>query len=392
MAEATTLPPRDGRRFIAAIALVFTASGMALANWMPRIPETRAQLGLSYDELGTALFGAGAGAMLFMPITGWLLGRQGSYAITRVTAIGMSASLPLIVLAYDMWTLAAALFVFGAFTGSLDVAMNAQAAFGEGRVGRRFLSMLHGMWSVGTMAGAGTAYLAVSAGLPLTLHIGLVAVMLAVITAIAGFFLLADNHGGGGGEGDVAPFAMPSGAIWWLGIIAFCALLSEGSVYDWSAVFLRDVLTADQDVAALGFAAFTVTMTAGRFAGDQVVDRYGAVGVLRCCGLLAAGGIGLALAAPTAWLAIAGFGLAGIGISVIFPTVVRAAAHSPDMAQGPAIAAVSTAGYFAFLAGPPAIGVLSEATSLRWGLGVSVMLGLLVSVLAVHSRSADRER
>jgi len=388
MTQAPVLPPREARRFVIAVATFFGASGMALANWFPRIPETRAQLGLSYDELGLALFGLGGGAMLSMPVTGWLIGRIGSYAITRVTAVGMCAALPLIVLAPNMAALAAALFLFGALTGSLDVAMNAQGAHGEGRVGRRFLSMLHGMFSIGTVLGAGTAAGAAAFGVPLAVHLSLVAVFLVACVAVAGFFLLPDRtepeHG--------APaFALPSGAIWWLGIVAFCGLLSEGAVGDWSAVFLRDSFDAGAKVAALGFGAFAVTMTAGRLAGDGIVDRYGAVPVLRTCGALAAAGIGLVLVSPGPGVAIAGFALVGAGICVVFPIVVRAASHSRDMAPGAGIAAVSTAGYTGFLAGPPAIGLLSEAAGLRWGLAVLVVLGLTVLILAGHGRAADRK-
>ncbi len=374
---------------MAAIAVVFMASGGALASWLPRIPETRAKLGLSYDELGLALFGAGGGAMLFMPITGWLIGRYGSYGITRVTAVGMAASLPLVVFAPSWLALTAALVLFGAFTGSLDVAMNAQAAYGEGRTGRRFLSFMHGMWSVGTVAAAGTATLAVKAGLSLTVHITLVGVLLVIAVAVAGFFLLPDRVGKA--EKVATPFALPTGAIWWLGIIAFCALLSEGTIYDWSAVFLRDALAAAEDTATLGFAAFTVTMTLGRLAGDQAVDRFGAVGVLRVCGVLALIGIALVLSVTSPALAIPGFALCGIGISTVFPIVVRAAARSRDMAPGAAIAAVSTAGYTAFLAGPPVIGMISQATGLRWGMAIVVVLTLTISLLASHGRSADRD-
>ena len=389
MADSPDLSPREGRRFMAAIAVVFMASGGALASWLPRIPETRARLDLTYDELGLALFGAGAGAMLFMPITGWLIGRHGSYGITRGTAVGMAATLPLIALAPNLTTLAAALAVFGAFTGSLDVAMNAQAAHGEGRTGRRFLSIMHGMWSVGTMAAAGIAALAVKTGVPLTLHIALVGAFLVGAVIIAGFLLLPDKPGT---DGPIAPFALPTGAIWWLGIIAFCALLSEGTIYDWSAVFLRDALSAAEEVAALGFGAFTVTMTLGRLAGDHVVDRFGAVGVLRSCGGIALIGIVLVLTTPSPPLAIVGFALCGIGISAVFPIVVRAAARSRDMPPGAAIAAVSTAGYTAFLAGPPLIGMVSQATSLHFGMGIVVVLTLAIVLLAVQGRSADRDR
>ncbi len=390
MSQAPVLPPREGRRFVVAVAMFFGASGMSLANWFPRIPETRAQLGLSYDELGLALFGLGGGAMLSMPLTGWLIGRIGSQIITRLTAFGFCAALPLIVLAPNLGSLAAALFLFGAMIGSLDVAMNAQAAHGEGRVGKRFLSMLHGMFSIGSAIGAGTAAAAAAFGVPLVVHLSLVAVFLAICLAVAGMYLLPDRAEAVA-EAGAPSFALPSGAIWWLGIVSFCALLSEGAVGDWSAVFLRDAFDAGAKVAALGFGGFALTMTAGRLAGDRVVERYGAVPILRISGALTAGGIGLTLVAPGPALAIIGLALAGLGISVVFPIMVRAASRSRDMAPGAAIAAVSTTGYTGFLTGPPVIGLLSEAAGLRWGLAVLVVLGLAIAFLAAHGRSADRD-
>jgi MFS family permease len=249
--------------------------------------------------------------------------------------------------------------------------------------------MLHGMFSIGSAVGAGTAAIAAAFGVPLVVHLSLVALLLAVSLAVAGMYLLPDRAGS---EQGAPSFALPSGAIWWLGIIAICALLSEGAVGDWSAIFLRDAFDAGAKVAALGFGAFALTMTAGRFAGDRVVDRYGAVPILRISGALTAGGIGLSLAAPGPALAIIGFALAGVGISVVFPIVVRAASRSREMAPGAAIAAVSTTGYTGFLAGPPAIGLLSEAAGLRWGLAVLVVLGLATVILAAHGRAADRDR
>ncbi len=176
---------RPGRsaRFVTAIATIFCANGVALANWFPRIPETRTSLALGYDELGLALFGVAAGAMLFMPATGWLVGRIGSHAVTRAAAFAICAALPLVALAPSLPLLAAALFAFGAASGTLDVAMNAQATHGERRIRRRILSRLHGLFSVGTLVGAVMGGAAASVGVPLSIHLAAVAVLLATVIA-----------------------------------------------------------------------------------------------------------------------------------------------------------------------------------------------------------------
>lgn len=378
------LSHRAGSRFIAAVGALFGVSGMALANWFPRIPETRAALGLSYDQLGLALFAVGGGAMLSMPIAGWLIGRIGSFGIVRAMAVGMCLSLPLVALASSLPALAGALLLFGMLAGATDVAMNAQAAHGEHRTGRVFLSMLHGVFSLGALLGAATGAGAAALGMPLDIHLGLVAIVLLATVLVANRFLLPDR----GGSAAVAPaFALPHGALWWLGLIAFSALLVEGAVADWSAVFLRDVYAAGPQAAATGFVAFSLTMAAGRLAGDRVDGRIGSVRLLRLCGVLAAIGMGLALAGGGTWIAVFGFALVGVGNSVVFPIMIRRASRLGTMGAGAGIAAVATAGYTGLLTGPPVIGLVAEQTGLRVALTLLVVLSLAIAVLAARGRA-----
>ena len=180
---------------------------------------------------------------------------------------------------------------------------------------------------------------------------------------------------------DVAP-ARPRGILLTLGIMAFCVLLGEGAMADWSALYMRDITGAAAGVAAAGYAAFSLAMAMGRFAGDALTLRFGATPLVRGGGILAALGLVLALLSGSSWAAILGFAAAGAGFSVSFPLMLAKAGSLEGTSPGTAIATVSVFGYSGFLAGPPLIGFVSQATNLRGGLAVVVLTSLTVAALA----------
>jgi MFS family permease len=171
-----------------------------------------------------------------------------------------------------------------------------------------------------------------------------------------------------------------------LGTIAFCVLMGEGAVADWSAVFLRQDVGAGAALAGAGFAAFSLAMAGGRLVGDVLNARLGAVALLRLGGAVAGAGMALALVPDGAALSILGFGLVGAGLSTLFPTVIGAAGRTRDAPTGTVIATITALGYFGFLAGPPLIGLLADVAGLRAALGVVVALALLVVAVAGSAR------
>ena len=266
----------------------------------------------------------------------------------------------------------------GAASGALDVSMNAQGVAVEKRYWRPIMSSLHGMFSLGAMAGAGTTGLVATAGLPLLPHLAGAAGLILMVSAVACRPMLpAAAEAGAGGRG----FARPSLGILLPGIVALAALLCEGAMADWSAVYLRSSLGAGTGTAAAAFAAFSMTMAAGRFTGDRLVARLGGDLVVRAGGALAAFGLGLTLLIGNSVVAVIGFGLVGAGLSCAFPVVLSSAARAPELAPSAAIAAVCTVGYFGFLLGPPAIGGLAEMIGLPGALGLVVLLCALIAAL-----------
>ncbi len=372
---------RDAQgQFLLAVGGMFAASGMALANWFPRIPETRAALGLSYDALGLALFGLAAGAIVAMPVTGWLVGRIGSRGIAMVVGPAAMISLVLVPLAPNLPALAGALLLFGGFIGAMDVAMNSNGAAGETMFGRPVLARLHGLFSGGTLVGAIMGGAAATAAIPLALHLAVVGVVLALLLIFTCGGLVHDAPKRAAAR---VGLAIPRGPLIAIGIVAFAALLVEGAIGDWSAVYLRDRFLAGPDLAAAGYVVFAAAMTISRFFGDWFIAKVGStVTVLQGAGLLIVAGMALVLAGPVPVWSLPGFFFVGVGAAMIFPLAIRAASNVDSLTAGAGIAAVTVAGYTGLLVGPPLIGLLAEGVGLRLALGVLLGLGLMVLVLA----------
>jgi MFS family permease len=373
------------------VSLVFFANGFAVASWLPHIPEVKERLALGDFLLGVALFSMAVGSVLVLPIAGWSAGRFGSGATTRAAGLALCLLLPAPVLAPNLVTLILALLLFGAANGMLDVSMNAQAVLIEDRYRRPVLSSLHGLYSTGGLAGASVAALAASIEISAPAQtLGLAAVLAPSLLAISRFLLRSKVRG----TGRSAVLAWPSRALLGLGALAFLALMAEGAMGDWAAVFLREYRGAGMDGAATGFAGFSLAMAAGRFGGDWVRRRWGAPILLRVGGLAAAVGITIALIAPGLVLSVLGFTLFGLGLANMIPVLFGAAGRTRGMTPGLGIAAVATTGYVGLLAGPPLIGMTADFVGLRLAL-VTILCGVLaVAAFAgiVRKNTATPER
>ncbi len=369
-------PPTKPR---AAVTLIFFINGVVVSSWVARIPELQRKLGISEGELGLALLGLGLGALVALVMSGWLVGRMGSRPVTTLSVVAVCALLPGPALAPSTATLTLALFIFGAANGALDVAMNAQGVLIQRHYGRPILSSMHAAFSFGAFTGAAVGGLAAAAGITPTEHLLGAALVLGVAAFLAARWLLpAHEDVSRGGPS----FVKPSRRLAALGTVAFCGLLIEGAVADWSAVYLNNVLETGPALAAAGFAAFSLTMAAGRLIGDRLVFLTHPITIARYGGTIALIGLMIALLAPHPLLAIGGFALVGAGLSNIVPIVFTAAGRISKLAPGPAIAAVATTGYFGFLTGPPVIGLVAELLTLRVALLILVILAAVMTVLS----------
>lgn len=362
-----------------AVATIFAINGILGATWASRIPAVQQHLHLSPSELGIALFGGAVGALTSMNVAGYLASRFGSSIVTVVAGLLFCGSVPLLALAPSLPLLTAALACFGATTGSMDVAMNTQGVAVERRYGRPILTSFHAFFSIGGLAGAGLGGVAAGHGVGVLPHFGTVAVLCALVLLGVSRFLLPARTDAGGSK---IALAWPAGALLALGVVAFCSVVGEGAMADWSAVYLLHSVGTGAATAAGGYAAFSLLMAAGRFLGGSLTARFGPVIMVRFGALIAAGGLSLALGVQWTPLALVGFGLVGAGFSVIFPITLSAAGRVHGVPSGTAIAAVATCGYVGYLVGPPMIGFLAQASSLRLALAVIVALSLVAAKLA----------
>jgi MFS family permease len=314
-----------------------------------------------------------------MNLAGYLAARFGSRPVTVIAAMSLCLMLPLLALAPTLPILVGTLILYGASTGSMDVAMNAQGVSVERRYGRPILNSFHACWSLGGLSGALAGGLVASHGVPPLLPFLGVALLCAILTlAVARSLLPVEAEA----QETAVTFARPTRAVLALGLVAFCVVLGEGAMADWSAIYLNGTLRTGAGLAAAGYAAFSVVMALGRGVGDHLTARLGARTMMQLGGLVAAIGLTLALAVSWIPLALFGFGLVGAGFSVVFPLTLSAAGRTSKQAVGTAIAAVATCGYVGFLVGPPVIGFLADALSLRVALGFVALLSLCAAVCA----------
>jgi MFS family permease len=372
------------------VGLVFLIHGIVTANWLSRIPAVQNTLRLSNAILGFTLLAASAGAGIAMLGISPLISRFGSAALARWSSIGFCLALPLPAMATSAVTLAGALLVYGSFAGSMDVAMNTQAVDVERAYQRPVMVGFHAMFSLGGLIGAAAGGIAAAQHIAPLRHLSMAAVPLLLIALLVARGLLADAPVGGDPAGTrILPRLSPRlmRALLALGALSFCVLIGEGAMSDWSAVYLAQF--AGQGTAAAGYAVFSLAMALGRFAGDRLRGRIGSVWLVRVGSLLAACGLAGGLGLGGVWPAMIGFACAGVGFSSIFPIALSAAGLRTMPNPQAGVTIVTAVGYAAFLAGPPAIGLLSAWLTLRGALGLIVALSLVCASLAGFVREAE---
>jgi fucose permease len=390
--------------------------GLTAGVWMARIPAVKAQAHLSDGTLGVALFAVPAGLVIGAGVAERLVDRVGSAGVAWAFGVGSCLVGITPGFAKNLPELMVALFGAGVIGGTLDVAQNAQGVRVEAAYGRPVMTSLHAGYSFGAITGAliGGGFAWAGLGpLPSLAAAGLAG---AAIDVVAGRWLLpgkllADLPRQSASPAvpppaapppAVPPSAVPPSAVApagappagarstrkvrrlviALGVLAICGLAAEGAAGDWSAVYLRDNLSTSAGFAALGFAAFSATMTIGRAIGDRLISRFGAVRLVRRCGLVAAAGLAGGLASDNSYATVAGLAVFGAGMSVVVPQVFAAGGRADPARPGSGLARVVGLGYVGMTAGPAVIGAVASRIGLRLAFGIPVLLALWIAVAA----------
>ncbi|MCR9002397.1 MFS transporter [Rahnella perminowiae] len=361
-----------------ATRLIFLLSGFAMAAWAPLVPFVKLRLEISDGTLGLLLLCLGAGSTFSMPLTGFLTSKLGCKTVILIASSLLLLSLPLLTLMNSTAGMALILLVFGAAIGMIDVAMNVHAVVVEKASGRAMMSGFHGFFSMGSILGALAVTGLLFLGLSPFQSVMLVVVLLAILVIFTCPHLWRETRH----EGDGPIFVLPRGWVVLLGILCFVMFMTEGSMLDWGALFLTTERGVSAHQAGLGYAVFSVAMTAGRLTGDRIISILGRYKVLMYGSLFSSLGLILLTTVDNLWVAGLGFVMIGFGASNLVPIMFSAAGNQTSMPAGMAIASVTTLGYAGILAGPALIGFIAQVSSLSVALGCVAATMLCVTVCA----------
>jgi MFS family permease len=367
---------------IAASSFFFLA-GICFFSWASRIPDIQARLQVNNAALGGILLCLPIGLLTSLPIAGFLVAKYGSRIIVILSAILYATTLPLLGFATSATQLMITLFVFGFGGNMLNISINTQAVGTESLYHKPIMASFHGIWSLAGFTGAAVGTLMVRFHvIPLYHFLCITGIATLILLFFSGNLIRIDSN-----RDEKQPiFARPDKSILNFGLIAFCAMICEGAMSDWSGIYFAKVVKPGAAWVTVGFTAYVCTMATGRFVGDWVVYRLGMKKMLQLRGVLTASGLLLAVFIPKFITATIGFLMVGAGVSSVIPMIYSAVGKSKIMSPGVAIAAVSTIGYLGFLFGPPFIGFIAQVTNLRISFGLIAVMGTMIAVIASRIR------
>ena len=387
------------RAGVRATYAAFIATGFAFASWASEIPQVRDRLGLSSAELGLVLLALAAGSVISLPLAGPLVARIGSRRTVQIMSAVDGVALVVIGFGYDggVVPVVVGLFLFGFGQGAWDVAMNVQGAIVERRLGRAIMPRFHAGFSIGTVIGALGGAGLVALGVSVTVHLIAVGVLVAATVPFAVRGFVPDTEEPVPGDGP-APERRSALAAWrerrtlLVGLFVLAFAFAEGTGNDWSSVALIDGYGTSRVVGILGFATFLTAMTAGRWFGPGLLDRYGRVAVCRIMAATSVAGLLLFVFGGHVVLAFVGAVLWGAGLSLGFPVGMSAGADQPAHAAS-RVSVIASVGYLAFLGGPPLIGFLGEHVGVLHALtAVAVLLAMAVAIAGNVAPLEDEPR
>ena len=362
-----------------AISVYFFFLGFLFSSWASRIPDIKDRFDLNDAELGSLLFMLPLGALCSLPMSGWMVARAGSKYMSLGSMLFYVCALMAIPLVKSIGLLSVVLFFFGMLGNLGNISLNAQGISIQHYIGKSILSSLHAMWSVGAFTAAAFTDWMMEEERALEFQYTVIAVTTLIILLSLFYMLVKDPEVTGEKQ---KVFAFPNRVLLLLGLICFCVAMSEGAMADWSSLYYRQVINQPHVVSALGYTAFALFMSIGRFIGDPLIERWGHKNILKANGLLILAGMTISLATTSPAVVMVGFALVGLGVSSVFPVVYILATKEKTMMPSAAIAAVSSVGFIGFLIGPPIIGFVAQLTGLRLALTIVIVLGAIIFLMA----------
>jgi MFS family permease len=365
------------------VSSFFFLAGICFASWASRIPDIQSKLQLNSAALGGILLCLPVGLLSSLPVAGYLVAKYGSRIIVMLASVLYATTLPMLGFANSPTQLMITLFFFGFGGNMLNISINTQAVGTESLYQKPIMASFHGIWSTAGFTGAAIGTLMVRFHIiPPYHYLCITGLAFLILFIFSGKLIIKDSNR----DEKLPIFARPDKSIINFGLIAFCSMICEGAMFDWSGIYFLKVVNPGAAWVTAGYTAFMCTMATGRFIGDWVAYKLGMKRMLQLSGIMTAAGLLLAVLFPQFITATIGFLIVGAGVSSIIPMVYSTVGKSKVMSPGVAIAAVSTIGYLGFLIGPPFIGFIAQATSLRVSFAFIAVMGTMVAVIATRIR------
>ncbi|WP_192821312.1 MFS transporter [Rufibacter sp. LB8] len=356
-----------------ALSVFFFLSGVNFSSWAARIPTIKMNLGLNEAELGSVLLTMPVSSLIGLPLSGWLVSKFETRVPLAAGFLLTCFSLACIPLATTSFSLVAVLFVFSLSMRIFNIAVNTQAINLQKRAEKKINGAFHGLWSTGGIVGVGITTVLVSLNIDMLPHLMTVAGLSAVSALVAFRHLLQKDQAPAGNK---LSLRKPDPFILYLGLLIFLAAVCEGGMFDWSGIYFQQVVK--EEIFTVGYLVFMTFMALSRFVSDKVVDRLGMPKTYMASGLLIFSGIGLAVLFPSFWPALVGFSMVGFGAASVIPMTYTLAGASPNYSPGIVISLLTTFGIVGMLLGPPMIGYLAHALSLKLSFVTFAVAGLML--------------
>ena len=383
------LPVPGRRRVWMAVFLYFFCMGLVFASWASRIPDIKTRLNLNDAVFGSILFCLPVAQFLMMTFSGKIVTRFGSRNVALFALPAYAICMSNLGLVSEGWQLAIALFLFGIAGNLTNISINTQGVSTEKLYGRSIMASFHGGWSIAGFTGALIGMLMINLKVIPWFHFLTIILIVSTIILFNNKYLLS-------GKSLVNPagprrkfFNKPDRSLIGLGIIGFFSMASEGTMFDWSGIYFKDVVEAPASLVVLGYASFMVMMASGRFMADRIIRKIGRKRLLQICGIMISTGLYTAVIFPYLVTSTIAFMIVGLGVSSIIPSVYSAAGRNTKVPPGIALATVASVSYFGFLLGPPVIGYISEAFGLRYSFALIGVFGLGITIMVSKVRSLN---
>ncbi|ASU32948.1 MFS transporter [Mucilaginibacter xinganensis] len=390
MTDTLTIQPTVTKKALRiAVGVLFFMAGLCFSSWASRIATIQQTMGLTDAALGAVLFSLPVGLMLSLPFSGWMITKIGSKKLLLAAIIVYAICLTSLGLAQNTFQLIICLVCFGFSSNAVNISVNTQAVTAEGLYKKPIMASFHGLWSLAGFTGAGIGTVMIANQVDPFHHFIIVLAVLTVGVVIVSRYLYDDAGAPKKVNEESVSIRQKLKLIvplLTLGTIAFCSMICEGAMFDWSVVYFKKVVEAPIALQGAGFTAFMATMAGGRFIADWFAGRYGLKRTLQVSGSLTVTGLLIAVIFPYFYTAMAGFLFVGAGVSSVVPMVYSAAGRSKTMSAGVALAAVSTIGFTGFLVGPPMIGFIAGLATLRASFIFIAIMGMSVVVLSTRAK------